>query len=189
MGSQGSKGHFHKKRYFSNRLHGMDMWLLHIYHIDILNRSNRSKNSSGVIWGHRGSEGHFHLKGFNSSMLHSMTIRHIHGYTLETLYLCYGVKCQPGVIWGFRGQKVIFTKPAQTCLYYTAIFLQTSRYRHVSVTVWETGHIKTIRPVQNRGLTWYRRSHMGTLVFNSHCTWTRQCSHCTVQFPQRHVRC
>ena len=31
---------------------------------------------------------------------------------------------------------------------YTAIFLQTSRYRHVSVTVWET-----IRPVQNRGLT------------------------------------
>ena len=38
---------------------------------------------------------------------------------------------------------------------YTAIFLQTSRYRHVSVTVWETRHIKTIRPVQNRGLTWY----------------------------------
>ena len=34
---------------------------------------------------------------------------------------------------------------------YTAIFLQTSRYRHVSVTVWETRHIKTIRPVQNRG--------------------------------------
>ena len=74
-------------------------------------------------------------------------------------------------------------------LNYTAIFLQTSRYRHVSVTVWETRHIKTIRPVQNRGLTWYRRSHMGTLAFNSHCTWTRQCSHRTVQFPQRHVRC
>ena len=72
---------------------------------------------------------------------------------------------------------------------YTAIFLQTSRYRHVSVTVWETRHIKTIRPVQNRGLTWYRRSHIGTLAFNSHCTWTRQCSHRTVQFPQRHVRC
>ena len=71
----------------------------------------------------------------------------------------------------------------------TAIFLQTSHYRHVSVTVWETRHIKTIRPVQNRGLTWYRRSHMGTLVFNSHCTWTRQYSHRTVQFPQRHVRC
>ena len=35
----------------------------------------------------------------------------------------------------------------------TAIFLQTSRFRHVSVTVWETRHIKTIRPVQNRGLT------------------------------------
>ena len=74
-------------------------------------------------------------------------------------------------------------------LYYTAIFLQTSRYRHVSVTVWEPRHIKTFRPVQNRGLTWYRRSHMGTLAFNSHCTWTRQCSHPTVQFPQRHVRC
>ena len=73
--------------------------------------------------------------------------------------------------------------------YYTAIFLQTSRYRHDSVTVWETRHIKTIWPVQNRGLTWYRRSHMGTLIFNSHCTWTRQCSHRTVQFPQRHVRC
>ena len=23
-----------KKRYFSNRLHGMDMWLMHIYQID-----------------------------------------------------------------------------------------------------------------------------------------------------------
>ena len=86
-------------------------------------------------------------------------------------------------LWFFRNSN--HTMPRS----YTAIFLQTSRYRHVSVTVWETRHIKTIRPVQNRGLTWYRRSHMGTLAFNSHCTWMRQCSHRTVQFPQRHVRC
>ena len=57
---------------------------MHIYQIDTIYRINRSKNSSGVIWGHRGSKGHFHLKGYNSSMLPSMTIRHIHVYTLET---------------------------------------------------------------------------------------------------------
>ena len=90
---------------------------MHIYQIDTIYRSNWSKNSSGVIWGHRGSKVHFHLKGYNWSMLPSMTIRHIHVYTLETLYLCYGVKFQPGVIWGLRGQKVILNKPALTCLY------------------------------------------------------------------------
>ena len=158
LGSQGSKGHFHQKCYFSFRVHGMVMRLMHIDQLDTLYksyrikihlgslgvtgvkssfsqktlflqhitwyghvthaylsdrylyRSNRSKNSFGVIWGHRGSKGHFHLKSYNSSMLHSMTIRHIHVYTLETLYLCYGVKWQPGVIWGLRGQKVNFTK-------------------------------------------------------------------------------
>ena len=33
-GHRGQKGHFHKKRYFSNRLHGMNMWLMHIYQMD-----------------------------------------------------------------------------------------------------------------------------------------------------------
>ena len=54
---------------------------------------------------------------------------------------------------GTHLKKIDIFDPTFKVFKYTAIFLQTSRYRHVSVTVWETRHIKTIRPVQNRGLT------------------------------------
>ena len=117
------------------------------------------------------SKWHFDLCQFNCfPCFHCSGIPwNVHSGRVCSIYLEY---CQMAAL--------SFTHPT-AC--YTAISLQTSRYRHVSVTVWETRHIKTIRPVQNRGLTWYQRSHMGMLAFNSHCTWTRQCSHRTVQFP------
>ena len=39
LGSQGQKGHFYKKCYFSYRLHGMVMWLMHIHQLDTLYKS------------------------------------------------------------------------------------------------------------------------------------------------------
>ena len=62
---------------------------MHIYQIDTIYRSNRSKNSSGVIWGHRGSKGHFQLKGCNSSMLPSMILRHM-VYAWDPLPMLWG---------------------------------------------------------------------------------------------------
>ena len=56
MGSQGSKGHFHQKCYFSFRLHGMAMGLIHIDQLDTLYKSYGSRNSPGVTWGHRGQK-------------------------------------------------------------------------------------------------------------------------------------
>ena len=56
LGSQGSKGHFHQKCYFSFRVHGMVMRLMHIDQLDTLYKSYRIKNSSWVTWGHRGQK-------------------------------------------------------------------------------------------------------------------------------------
>ena len=56
LGSQGSKGHFHQKCYFSFRVHGMVMQLMHIDQLDTLYKSYRIKNSSGVAWGYRGQK-------------------------------------------------------------------------------------------------------------------------------------
>ena len=55
-GSQGSKVHFHQKCYFSFRLNGMALGLLHIHQFDTLYKSYGSRNSAGVIWGHRGQK-------------------------------------------------------------------------------------------------------------------------------------
>ena len=43
LGSQGSKGHFHQKCYFSYRLHGLIMWLMHMNQLDTLYKSYRFK--------------------------------------------------------------------------------------------------------------------------------------------------
>ena len=56
LGSPGSKGHLHQKCYFSFRLHGMVMGLMHIYQLDTLYKSYGSRNLRGVIWGHRGQK-------------------------------------------------------------------------------------------------------------------------------------
>ena len=55
-GHWGQKGHFHQNCYFSYRLHGMVMWLMHIHQLDSLYKSYRFKKLSGVIWGHRGQK-------------------------------------------------------------------------------------------------------------------------------------
>ena len=56
LGSHGSKGYFHQKCYFSYRLHGMAMWLMHIHQLESYGYKNWP-------WGHlgsQGSKGHFH---------------------------------------------------------------------------------------------------------------------------------
>ena len=50
LGSQGSKGHFHQKCYFSFRVHGMVMRLMHINQLNTLYKRYWIKNSSGVTW-------------------------------------------------------------------------------------------------------------------------------------------
>ena len=49
LGSQGSKGHFHQKCYFSFRVHGMVMRLLHIDQLDTLYKSYRIKIHLGSL--------------------------------------------------------------------------------------------------------------------------------------------
>ena len=56
LGSLESKGLFHQKCYFSFRLHGMVIGLMHIHQLDTLYKSYGSKISPGVIWGHRGQK-------------------------------------------------------------------------------------------------------------------------------------
>ena len=53
-GHRGQKGHFHQNCYFSFRLHGMAMGLMHIDQQDTLYKSYGSGNSPGVTWDHRG---------------------------------------------------------------------------------------------------------------------------------------
>ena len=55
-GHWGQKGQNHQNCYFSYRLHGMVMWLMHIHQLDSLYKSYRFKKISGVIWGHRGQK-------------------------------------------------------------------------------------------------------------------------------------
>ena len=98
---------------------------MHIYQIDTIYRSNRSKNSSGVIWGHRGSKGHkthtcvyawdplpmlcgqipswsqgskghFHQNCSNLSILNSLTIILKHMHELETPTYVVGSKINLG---------------------------------------------------------------------------------------------
>ena len=56
LGSHGSKGHVHQKRYFPFKLHGMDMELMHIHQLDTRYKFYGSRNSVGIIWGHRGQK-------------------------------------------------------------------------------------------------------------------------------------
>ena len=87
----------------------MVMGLMHIHQLDTLYRSNGSRNSPGVIWGHGVKS------SFSPKMLFLLQITlYGHGayayssarYPLKS----YGSKNSAGVIWGDRGQVVIFTK-------------------------------------------------------------------------------
>ena len=60
--TRGQKGHFHQKCYFSYRLHGMVLWLMHIHQ---LNTPLQKLSAQILIWGYfrsQGSKGHFHQK-------------------------------------------------------------------------------------------------------------------------------
>ena len=81
LGSQGSKGNFHQKCYFSFRLHDRAMGLVHIDQLDTLYKRYGSRNSPGVTWGHRGQKLIFCSKCCISSMLNSLTIK-THAYAL-----------------------------------------------------------------------------------------------------------
>ena len=56
LGHWGQKVIFAKKCYFSFRLHGMVIELMHIYQLDTTYKSYGSRNSPGVIWGHKGQK-------------------------------------------------------------------------------------------------------------------------------------
>ena len=47
---------FTKKCYFSFKVHGLVMRLIHIDQLDTLYKSYGSRNSPGVTWGHRGQK-------------------------------------------------------------------------------------------------------------------------------------
>ena len=55
-GHWGQKCDFHRKCYFSYRLHGMVMWLKHKHQLYTLYKSYGSRNPPVVIWGHRGQK-------------------------------------------------------------------------------------------------------------------------------------
>ena len=67
VGVTGSKVHFHQNCYFSFRLHGMVIGLMHIHQLDTLYKSYGSRNSPGVIWGHRGQKVIFTKKAISPS--------------------------------------------------------------------------------------------------------------------------
>ena len=56
FGVTGVKRSYHQKCYFSFRLHGMVMGLMHIHQVDTLYKSYVSRNSPGFIWGHWGQK-------------------------------------------------------------------------------------------------------------------------------------
>ena len=56
MGSQGSKGHFHKKCSNSSILYRMTMRLMHVHQLKTLYLCNWVNCQSGVIWGHWGQK-------------------------------------------------------------------------------------------------------------------------------------
>ena len=85
---------------------------MHIYQLDTLYKSNRSKISSKVTWGHRGSKGYFHQNCYFSFRLHGMVMWLMHIHQLDPLCNSYWIRNSPGVTWGHRGQKVIFNKIA-----------------------------------------------------------------------------
>ena len=85
---------------------------MYIDQLDTLYKSDGSKNSPGVTWGHRGQMVIFTKKCYFSFRLHCMAMGRIHIAHLDTLYKSYGSRNSPGVTWGHRGQKVIFTKNA-----------------------------------------------------------------------------
>ena len=87
---------------------------MYIDQLDTLYKSDGSKNSPGVTWGHRGQMVIFTKKCYFSFRLHCMAMGRIHIAHLDTLYKSYGSRNSPGVTWGHRGQKVIFTKSALT---------------------------------------------------------------------------
>ena len=56
FGVTGVKRSVLPKCYFSYKLYGIVMELMHIRQLDTLYKSYGSRNSAGVIWGHRGQK-------------------------------------------------------------------------------------------------------------------------------------
>ena len=56
FGVTGVKRSVLPKCYFSYKLYGIIMELMHIRQLDTLYKSYGSRNSAGVIWGHRGQK-------------------------------------------------------------------------------------------------------------------------------------
>ena len=138
LGSQGSKGHFHQKCYFSYMLHGMVMWLIHIHQLDTLYYvmgSNVNLGSFGVT----GVKGHFHQKCYlTRSVLNSMTIRLKHMHQLETLYICYRVKGQLGSF-GVHQKRAGYVSLLHTTYCLVSLLLSTCQYlRHATFDIDQT---------------------------------------------------
>ena len=118
-GHRGEKCHLHQKCYFSCRLHGMVLWLMHIHQLNTTTKPIGTKIDMGsvdVTWVKR---------SFSPKMLCLLQITW-YGSVTHTFpsarhpYNSCRLKFKFGVIWGYWGQKVIFTKNAITSLYYIA---------------------------------------------------------------------
>ena len=101
--------HFHQKWYFSYRLHGMILWLMHIHQLNTSYKTYWLKFRFGVIWGHRDQKVIFTKNAVFSYRLHGMVLWLTHAYSAAKYLL---LKFRFGVISGHRDQKVIFTKNA-----------------------------------------------------------------------------
>ena len=99
---------FHQKCYFSYRLHGMVLWLMHI---NQLNTPYKKLSAEILIWGHlrsQGSKGHFHQKCSFSYRLHGIVLWLMHIHQLDTPTKVIGSNLNLGSF-GVTGVKMSFS--------------------------------------------------------------------------------
>ena len=108
LGSQGSKGHFHQKCFFSFWVHGMVMRPMHIDQLNTLYKSYRIKIHLGHL-GLQGSKVHFHKKNAISPTYYMVWTCDSCIYQIDTSTELIGLKIHSGSFGVTGGQKVIFT--------------------------------------------------------------------------------
>ena len=89
FGVTGSKGHFYQKCYFSFRLHGMVIGLMHIHQLDTLYKVMGLEFHPGSF-GVTGVKRSFSPKCYFSFRLHGMVMGLMHIHKLDTFYQSCG---------------------------------------------------------------------------------------------------
>ena len=132
LGHRGQRGHFHQNCYFSYRLHGMIMWLMHIYQPDTLYKNYWFKIHLGSL-GVTGVKRSFSQK---TLFLQQITwYGHVtHAYSSgRYLYRSNRSKSSSLVICGQRGSKGHFHLKG-----YKSSMLHSMTIRHIHVYTLET---------------------------------------------------